>query len=270
MPEITQHPTALITGASSGIGRAFAQQLAREGYAIIAVGRDGDALAVLGDDLGAGKAGTRPPFTPLVADLSTRAGIDRVVAVLGERAVDVLVNNAGFGVKTPTLATPVETLTAMSMVMNEAVRTLSWHAAQQMVGRGRGGIINVTSLAGVTTMGTYAAEKAAATTFTEALAGELAGTPVTCTAVLPGFVRTDFHNRMRVRDQLPAFAWLDVDTVVRQALRDARAGKVISVPSARYAVLYALSQVTPRAVVRRLSGGFSFKRKRRARGRKTV
>lgn len=248
-PCTNPQPRALITGATSGIGRAFVNQLAAEGYDVIAVARTHADLAQLN-------------ATPLPADLSTRHGIDTVTHTLETQPIDVLINCAGFGVRTSTLDTPVDHLTAQSMVMNEAVRTLSWHAAKKMVARGRGGIVNVTSLAAVTTQGTYAAEKAAATTFTESLAHDLRGTPVTCTAVLPGFVSTDFHHRMGVGREFPDCVWMEPDRVARIALRDARAGKVISVPGAGYQLLYALSQVTPRPLIRALSGGFQWKRAR--------
>ena len=242
-------PCALITGATSGIGRAFVNQLATEGYDVTAVARTQNDLEQLG-------------ARPVPADLSTHHGITTVARVLETHQVDVLVNCAGFGVRTSTLDTPVDQLTAQSMVMNEAVRTLSWHAAQKMVARGRGGIVNVTSLAAVTTQGTYAAEKAAATIFTESLAHDLRGTPVTCTAVLPGFVSTEFHQRMGVGREFPDCVWMEPHRVAQIALRDARAGKVISVPGLGYQVLYGLSQVTPRPLMRALSGGFQWKRAR--------
>lgn len=245
----TTPPRALITGATSGIGRAFVQQLAAEGYDVIAVARTQNDLEQL-------------DARPLPADLSTHRGITTVVRKLETCQVDVLINCAGFGVRTSTLDTPVDQLTAQSMVMNEAVRTLSWHAAKRMVARGRGGIVNVTSLAAVTTQGTYAAEKSAATVFTESLAHDLRGTPVTCTAVLPGFVSTEFHQRMGVGCEFPDCVWMEPAEVARIALRDARAGKTISVPGVGYQVLYALSQVTPRPLMRALSGGFQWKRTR--------
>ncbi len=248
-PRANPQPRALITGATSGIGHAFVRQLAAEGYDVIAVARTHADLAQLN-------------ATPLPADLSTHLGIATITHTLETQPIDVLINCAGFGVRTSTLDTPVDQLTAQSMVMNEAVRTLSWHAAQKMVARGRGGIVNVTSLAAVTTQGTYAAEKAAATIFTESLAHDLRGTPVTCTAVLPGFVSTEFHQRMGVGREFPDCVWMEPAEVARIALRDARAGKVISVPGLGYQVLYGLSQVTPRPLMRALSGGFQWKRTR--------
>lgn len=248
-PSSNPQPRALITGATSGIGRAFVHQLATEGYDVIAVARTHSGLAQLN-------------ATPLPADLSTQHGIATVAHTLNTQPIDVLINCAGFGVRTSTLDTSAHQLTAQSMVMNEAVRTLSWHAAKKMVARGRGGIVNVTSLAAVTTQGTYAAEKAAATIFTESLAHDLRGTPVTCTAVLPGFVATDFHRRMGVGREFPDRVWMEPGRVAQIALRDARAGKVISVPGLGYQLLYGLSQFTPRPLMRALSGGFQWKRTR--------
>ena len=143
-----------------------------------------------------------------------------------------------------------------------SLATLSLAAARRMQARGRGGIINVSSLAAVTTMGQYAASKVSTLVFTEALAGELRDSPVTVTAVLPGFIRTEFHSRLGVERPGPGLIWLSVDQVVRESLRDARAGKVVSVPGWGYRLAALVAPVVPRPLMRWGSTGFSFARTR--------
>ena len=120
-----------------------------------------------------------------------------------------------------------------------------------MVGRGRGRIINVSSVAGLMASGTYAAAKSYVTTFTEALSGQLAGTGVGVTALLPGYVRTEFHERAGIdKGERSGPFWLDASDVVRAALADAEAGTVVSVPSPQYKVVATLVRHVPRALLR--------------------
>ena len=254
-------PTALITGATSGIGLAFARRLAREGYGVVLVARDAERLEAVAAEL-RGQWGVQA--TCLTADLSTDSGIEAVAGFIESRQVDVLINNAGFGLKTGTLTSDPADLAAMSHVINRAVQTLSAVAAKRMVECGRGGVVNVTSLAALSTMGVYAAEKAAATIFTEDLAVALRGTRVTATAVLPGFVRTEFHQRMGVGWEMPSWLYLDPEFVVDVALRDARAGRVISIPGRKYQFVAGLARFLPRSLVRGASGGFRRTRIRRS------
>ncbi|BDZ41596.1 hypothetical protein GCM10025865_08950 [Paraoerskovia sediminicola] len=135
--------------------------------------------------------------------------------------------------------------------MVRAVLVLSKAAAQQMVSRGRGAILNVASVAALTASGTYSAHKAWVRTFTEGLAVELHGTGVTATALCPGFVRTEFHARAGLRDDtFPEVAWLKPGPVVATALADVRRGAVISTPSLRYTLASGLLRVLPRSAVR--------------------
>src|SRR5699024_10789855 len=161
-----------------------------------------------------------------------------------------LVNNAGFGLKASLLDSDPEGLIATDMVMLRAVTLLSRAAARHMRERGRGGILTVSSLAVLGAYGTYSAVKSAALLVTEALAAELATTPVTVTAVLPGFVTTEFHDRMQVRRAGPSWLWLDAEQVVTESLQDARRGHIVSVPSIRYKVVYVAAQLVPQAAVR--------------------
>ncbi len=249
---------ALITGSTSGIGAAFAEQLAAEGYDLVLVARTAERLREQSDQLAA-RHGTHAHVLP--ADLSCNEGIAKVAAFMDTQQVDVLINNAGYGLATSVLDTPIDDLLAMSTVLVRAVQVLSWHAARRMVQRGRGGIVTVTSVAAVTTMGQYAADKAAATIMMENLAVELAGTPVTATAVVPGFVRTNFHTAMHVRGpQLPEIGWLRPEFVARVGLADARRGAVLSVPGWQYTIAAGVGRVLPRWLMRGLSGGFSAKR----------
>lgn len=244
---------ALVTGASAGLGKEYALQLARDGYDLVLAARGRAALEELALDLEE-RYGIVAQVR--VTDLATQEGIDDLAELIDRTRIDVLVNNAGFGLKTSMLATSAEQLIASDMVMFRAVTILSQTAAKRMRERGRGGILTVSSLAALGSYGVYSAAKSAALILTEALASELADTPVTVTAVLPGFVKTEFHDRMRVRRSGPEWAWLDAEDVVTESLRDARRGMVISVPSIQYKAVYAVAQVVPRSAVRLLSGGF--------------
>ncbi|MCS4594404.1 SDR family NAD(P)-dependent oxidoreductase [Brevibacterium sediminis] len=252
-------PRALITGASSGLGRGYARTLAAEGYDLVLVARDEDRLNQLAEQL---RTTQNIHAEAAVADLSTRDGIDAVNEIIATQPIDVPINNAGFGLSGTLLGTDAAELEVLDRVLAGAVRELSLAAARCMRARGRGGIINVSSLAAVTTMGQYAASKASTLVFTEALAGELRGDPVTVTAVLPGFIRTEFHSRLGVERPGPGLIWLSVDQVVRESLRDARAGKVVSVPGWGYRIAALVAPVVPRPLMRWGSAGFSFARTR--------
>lgn len=252
-------PLALVTGASSGLGRGYARTLAAEGYDLVLVARDEARLAELAAQL---KTDHRTRAEVVAADLSTREGIDAVREVIEDEQVDVLINNAGYGLRGSLLGADLGELEDQDRVLSGAVRELSLVAARGMRERGRGGIVNVSSLAAVTTMGQYAASKVSTLVFTEALAGELQDSPVTVTAVLPGFIRTEFHDRLGVDRSGPGWIWLSVDQVVRESLRDARAGKVVSVPGRAYSLAALAAPFVPRPLMRWGSRGFAFTRRR--------
>ncbi|HST71399.1 MULTISPECIES: SDR family NAD(P)-dependent oxidoreductase [Kocuria] len=246
--------TALVTGGTSGIGAAFAEALARRGHALVLVARDADRLEQTAARL---RAAHGVPVEVLSADLVDRADVDRVAARIEDpaRPVDVVVNNAGFSVKTPFSAEDTSAHDRAFEVMCRAVLVLSSAAARAMTARGSGWIINVSSVAGLITMGSYSALKTYTTAFTEALAVELAGTGVHVTALLPGWVRTEFHERAGITgSSIPSFMWLTPERVVEEALDDVARGKVISMPTRRYRLLALFLRHAPRSTVRRISG----------------
>jgi uncharacterized protein len=246
-------PTALITGATAGIGAEFARQLAAAGYDLVLVARDAARLESTSVAVGE-RFGVQTEI--MSADLTTDAGCATVAARIGdaERPVDVVVNNAGFGMYQQfgdaTLADEERQLD----LNVRAVLRLTHAALAAMRPRNTGRVINISSVAGFVPRGgnaTYAASKAWVTMFSEALAVQLAGTGVTVTAVCPGFTHTEFHERANAdMSHVPDRMWLDAATVVREGLADAMAGKPISVPSRQYKALVTASRVVPRPVLR--------------------
>jgi short-subunit dehydrogenase len=226
----TRRPIALVTGATAGIGNAFARALAARGIDLVLVARDAERLETVAHDLRARHA---VDVEVLVADLAERDRLERVAERLRDRnrAVDLLVNNAGFAVKQEFGGGDVAAEERLLDVLVRAVLVLSAAATPGMVERDRGAVVTVSSVAGFLQGGTYSAAKAWATTFTLSLAGELAGTGVTATALCPGYVHTEFHGRAGIRmNRLPEWVWLDADELVAQCLRDVARGRSISVP----------------------------------------
>lgn len=193
----------------------------------------------------------------LVADLSTPEGMSAVAERLAdpERPVDLLVNNAGLGLKTGFLETTIDEELAALDVMVRAVLVLSHSAAHAMAARGHGAILNVSSVAGWLGNGSYAAHKAWVTSFTEGLASQLKGTGVTATAVLPGLTHTEFHERAELEDydEMPEIAWLEPEHVVSSALAAVRRKQVLVTPSVRYGAMTGVVRVLPRAWVRAIA-----------------
>ena len=253
--------TALVTGATAGIGLAFCRELAERGHDLVLVARDRARLENVSDEL---EAKYQVRCEILAADLSDRLQVQKVADRLGEpgRPVDLLVNNAGFGLSRSFLQGDLAEEERALDVLCRAVMVLSHAAALAMRDRGRGAIINVSSVAGFVAMGSYSAAKAWVTTFSEALANELAGTGVTVTALCPGFTHTEFHQRASLdMSRLPKVMWLEADRLVRDCLDDVKAGKVISVPGPQYKLIAALTRTLPRGLVRRASGGVASRRR---------
>jgi short-subunit dehydrogenase len=245
--------TALITGASAGLGLEFAWQLATARHDVVLVARDTERLERLAAQLRAA-AGIRAEV--LTADLTDRADLERVAERLRdtERPVGLLVNNAGLGLGQRFVGGDLGREEAALDLMVTAVLVLSHAAAGAMVERGRGAILNVASVAALMASGTYSAHKAWVRSFTEGLAVELTGTGVTATVLCPGLTRTEFHERAGLRgsDGYPELAWLGADRVVATALADVRRGAVISTPSLRYRVASGVLRALPRTAVRRI------------------
>jgi short-subunit dehydrogenase len=247
--------TALVTGATAGIGREFAVQLASRGDDLVLVARDVDRLEALAREL---EEAHGVEVEVLPADLSDHDATQRVAVRLAstQRPVDVLVNNAGYSLTQGFLDTAVEDELARFDVLTRTVLVLTHAAGRAMRARGRGAIVNVSSVASFMASGTYSAEKAFVTVFSEGLASELAGTGVSVTALCPGFTHTEFHGRAGVdMSRVPSFAWLDAPRLVRDALADVDKGKVVSVPGAHYKVAVAAARLAPRPIVRAVSRG---------------
>jgi short-subunit dehydrogenase len=242
--------TALITGPTAGIGRGFADAFARKGFDLVLVARDEARLHAVADEL-SGTYGIGCEV--LAADLSVRADTDRAAARLADRSrpVQALVNNAGFGLNRSFLGGSIDDEQRSLDVLVTAVLRLTHAVAPGMVERGSGMIVNVSSVAGWITGGTYSAAKSWVTVFSESLAQELDGTGVRVTAACPGFVHTEFHQRAGIdMSAVPEFLWLDVDQVVAQAMRDLAAGRPVSVAGAQYRAFSAILRHGPRALAR--------------------
>jgi uncharacterized protein len=254
--------TALVTGATAGIGHAFCVELAERGHDLVIVARDRARLENVSDEL---RARHSVNVEILAADLSKRVSLKRVAKRLADRdrPIDLLVNNAGFGMSKSFLDGALAEEEAMFDVLCRAVLVLSHAGALSMKDRGRGAIINVSSVAGFASVGTYAAAKAWCTVFTETLAQELAGSGVTATALCPGFTHTELHKRAGLDvSGLPEVMWLDADRLVRDCLDDVRAGKVISIPGVQYKAIVGIAHLAPRRVVRAFSGRAAAARRR--------
>ncbi|MFC8217452.1 SDR family NAD(P)-dependent oxidoreductase [Streptomyces sp. NPDC057362] len=241
--------TALITGSTAGLGAAFARRLAADGHDLVLVARDTERLREQATELH-DRHGIEAEV--LTADLSTDAGIDAVASRLADRRspVDLLINNAGFGNKGRFLDVPMADELTMLKVHCEAVLRLTSAAVEAMRERGRGGVVNVASVAAFVPRGTYGASKAWVVQFTQGVAKDLAGSGVRLMALAPGFVRTEFHERAGMgTDNIPNWMWLDADNVVAAALADLSRGKSLSIPDPRYKTLMGAAKLVPRGLL---------------------
>ena len=242
--------TALITGGTSGIGAAFARVLATRGNDLVLVARDADRLASFAAEL---SAAHQVRVETITADLAVREDVLRVANRVedADHPVDMLVNNAGFGLHAKLLDRDVAVHEHALDVMCLAVLILGGAAGRAMQKRGQGRIINVASLAAYIAQGHYSPIKAWVLSYTEGLANELHGTGVTVTALCPGWVKTEFHERAGIRTSaIPGWVWVDADRVARETLRDAEKGNVISVPTKRWKLTRFLAVHAPRSAVR--------------------
>lgn len=244
--------TALITGATAGIGAAFARRLGAQGRPLVLVARDEERLAAAAAEL-TDRHGT--PVEVLPADLSTDDGCAAVEArlrVAGD-PVDVLVNNAGISLNRPFLRSAVEDELRLLRINVNAVLRLTHAALPGMVQRQQGAVINVSSVAGFGSVmpgSTYSASKAWVTNFSESIAQSVRPFGVRVLALCPGYTRTEFHDRAGINmTKTPPWMWLRADDVVADALRDLGKGKLVSVPDWKYKLAVFGLRHTPRRVL---------------------
>jgi short-subunit dehydrogenase len=240
--------TALITGATAGIGHEYAVQLAARGDDLVLLARDADRLEKVAEEL---RRAHQVDVEVLPADLTDRADLARVEARVAdrERPVDLLVNNAGFGLKKRFLDNTADEETEMLEVLVTAVLRLSHAALGAMAERGHGGIINVSSVAAFLLRGSYSAAKAWVNSFSEWAHLEYKSRGVQVMVLCPGFTKTEFHERMQVK-RGEGFMWLDADFLVRTSLEDFEKGRAYSIPGAQYKAIVALTRAIPNRALR--------------------
>ena len=250
LPEASERSTALITGASSGIGEAIARELAARGHGVTLVARREERLQELATEL-AGEHGIRAES--IAADLGDTPGREQVAAGAESVGLDVeiLVNNAGFGGSGNVHKLDPARLAAMVRLNCEALVELQARFTPAMVGRGRGAVINIASTASfqpIPGTATYAATKAFVLSLSEATHAELASKGVTVTAVCPGPVKTEFIEAAGIEgtDKVPDFMWTDVEDVARQAVDGAERGNRVVVPGMVNRAGALLGQHSPR------------------------
>ena len=253
--------TALVTGATAGIGYSYAQLLAKEGFDLVLVARDLPRLNKVAKDLGK-TYGVKAES--LKADLTKPAQLAKVEKRLASTAkpIEVLINNAGFGIKDSFIDSSLTKEQELLDVLVTAPMRLSHAVLPQMVKRDSGVIVNVSSVASFIAGGTYSAAKSYLTVFSEYLHTELRNTNIKISALCPGFTRTEFHARGKMKmTGLPNYMWLTTDQVVKKSWRDVKAGKVISIPGLQYLILSSVARMAPRPIVRK--AGLNVRRKQR-------
>ena len=241
---------ALVTGATAGIGESFTRLLAEKGYDLVLVARDEARLHERAKGL---KEKFGAESVVIVADLATEPGCAKVEDFINQNEIEVLINNAGFGINK---AFTMSDLDKEEEVLKVLVRTpmrLMHVVLPGMKDRNSGTVINVSSVASFIAGGAYSASKSYLTVLSESLHTELSATKVKVSALCPGFTRTEFHQRGRMKMAgLPEFMWLNSDRLVAQAWKDAQSGKAVSIPGWQYKLLVGLISVVPRSLVRRL------------------
>lgn len=237
---------ALVTGATSGLGLTFARTLAARGDDLVLVARDEARLDALATELRA--RGRTVHVVP--ADLSTRDGVARVVDAVHEHRIDLLVNNAGSSIGKFFGDTDIADEDSQLDLMVKAPMDLMAAALDVMRPRRSGQILNVASVAAFTPRGTYSAHKAWIVNLSRWMNIRFAPEGIVTTVLCPGFVRTEFHQRMGVDpSDVPGWMWTTTDQQVHGALRDLEKGKALSVPTVRYKVLSTVAQYAPAGIV---------------------
>jgi short-subunit dehydrogenase len=248
-------PTALVTGATAGIGAAFARRLAADGYDLVLLARDGERLETIAAELrGAHGHGVQTLVTDLSEPASRQVAVDR--AADQAEPIDLLVNNAGVASSGEFWQAPYSVLHSQLELNVGAVLALTHAVLPGMVRRGSGGVINVASVAGLVPGrgSTYSASKAWVITLSEGLSRGLAGSGVRVLALCPGFVRTEFHQRAAIdMSSAPGWVWLKAEDVVDDGIRALARDAVLSIPSLRYKAVVTASRLVPRRLARGIS-----------------
>ena len=253
--------TALITGATAGIGAAYAKLLAKEGFDLVLVARDLPRLKGVAKEL---SKLYKIKAETIKADLTKPAQLAKVEKRLANNSkpIEVLINNAGFGLKDSFLVSNLAKEQELLDVLVTAPMRLSHAVLPGMIKRNSGSIVNVSSVASFIAGGTYSAAKSYLTVFSEYLHTELRDTNVKVSALCPGFTRTEFHARGKMKmSGLPNYMWTAVDQVVAKYWRYVKAGKVICIPGWQYMLLSSIARIAPRPLVRKL--GIKIRRKQR-------
>jgi hypothetical protein len=245
-----------VTGASSGIGAAFARRLARDGRDLVLVARTLDRLEDLAEEL---KGHHGRAVEVIAADLTQPSDLRKVEErVASDDSLDLLVNNAGFGTAGRFVTLDADREEEEVRLNVIALQRLTRAALPGMMKRKRGAIINVSSMAALQPgpcNATYSATKAFVNSFTEALYEELRGTGVQVQALCPGFTRTEFQQRAGINtSDLPTFAWMSAEAVVDASLAGLDRGDVVLIPGFGNRVLATVAVTAPRPLVRRILG----------------
>lgn len=232
--------TALVTGASSGIGLAIARELARVGVDVVLVARDESRLREVAATLDTGTE-------VLAADLLTHEGLETVAdrVALRDRPIDILVSNAGFGLAAPFHASSIEDERRLHELLSFVPLRLAHAALPGMRERGRGWILTVASFAAFIPYGSYSASKAHAVNLSRSLRARYAADGIHATALCPGFVHTEFHERMGIEEDAPAWMWASAEDVARRGVRGLRRNQPVVHSDWRYATIAKALQVVP-------------------------
>ena len=241
---------ALVTGATVGIGESFSRLLAGLGFNLVLVARD---LPRLNERATALEANFKIQTKVIAADLATDSGCKSIEDFITTNEVEVLINNAGFGINKSFLVSDIAAEQQMFDVLVRTPMRLMHAILPGLKARNSGTVINVSSVAAWIAGGTYSASKSYLTVLTESLHTELSGTNVKMSALAPGFTRTEFHQRGRMKmSALPNFMWLNSDVLVAKAWTDAQKGAAISVPGWQYIILSSFLRFGPRPLIRKL------------------
>jgi short-subunit dehydrogenase len=241
---------ALVTGATVGIGESFSRLLAGLGFNLVLVARDLPRLNERAQSL---ETNYKIQTKVIQADLTTDSGCKSIEDFITTNEVEVLINNAGFGINKSFLVSDIAAEQQMFDVLVRTPMRLMHAILPGLKARNSGTVINVSSVAAWIAGGTYSASKSYLTVLTESLHTELSGTNVKMSALAPGFTRTEFHQRGRMKmSALPNFMWLNSDELVAKAWTDAQKGAAISVPGWQYIILSSFLRFGPRPLIRKL------------------